>query len=89
MKSVRWLRLKSFQSPCGKSNRKGSGVSVWRSLKDIMRRNAAREGSTTRQSVPWGATSAVSSTKCSRTNASTGFALKKGIPRRRSGRDRR
>jgi hypothetical protein len=51
-------------------------------------KNEARERSTIRQSVLWADTSAASFTKCSRNNASTRFAPKRGIPRPRSARDR-
>src|SRR5439155_26780073 len=59
------------------------------SRRDTTRRNEARGKNTIRRFELWDATSAESFTRCSKKNANTRFAPKKGIPRPRSGRDRR
>src|SRR5438876_5031432 len=59
------------------------------SRRDTTRRNEARGKNTIRRFELWDATSAESFTSCSKKNGSTRFAPKKGIPRPRSGRDRR
>src|ERR1044071_5036919 len=58
------------------------------SRKGTTRRNAARERSITRLSDPSVGTSRGSSTRCSPKSASTESALKRGIPKPRSVRDR-
>src|SRR5882724_9248359 len=59
-----------------------------RSRRGTMKRNEARERSTTRRFEPWVDTCLGSSTKCSPKNATMRYALKRGIPKPRSVRDR-